>query len=402
MINNDYTSHQISGQYIGQFSLLHSKKQESYNRLLRTVQFLGEEILGNSIYFTRRYLTYSYLVGGSLFGRIDWIGKISPNLAKVVQTYLGAVNNEGQPHGVGSLKLSDGTIKKGLWEFGIFKGGPMDTQGSSSYRSTCAQEVTEGGESASEGDCSGEVNHDEEDHKYIGNSINGKVHSHGTIIYPTGDKYIGGRLEVHVDMIAHGQGTCSYFSGDEYVGEWVEDEKHGQGKYTFANSGATYVGEWVHDQMHGIGTLTFPNGEKYVGSWVKGKKDGYGKHIFSDGDGMYFGDFVEDKMHGLGVGVYPDGDEYVGEWVNDEAHGQGTRIFSSGDKYVGEWMDGGRSGYGEYTFANNGGEHRGYWEHDLPHGKGTRIFPDGKVSCGDWVKGVQKKQEVLTPSDGMI
>lgn len=52
---------------------------------------------------------------------------------------------------------------------------------------------------------------------------------------------------------------CGSYS---YVGDWVDDEMHGQGKFTFA-SGATYHGCFDHNKFHGQGTYTFPDGKQY-------------------------------------------------------------------------------------------------------------------------------------------
>lgn len=59
-------------------------------------------------------------------------------------------------------------------------------------------------------------------------------------------------------MIA-GKLSCGSYS---YVGDWVDDEMHGQGKFTFA-SGATYHGCFEHNKFHGQGTYTFPDGKQY-------------------------------------------------------------------------------------------------------------------------------------------
>jgi hypothetical protein len=47
-----------------------------------------------------------------------------------------------------------------------------------------------------------------------------------------------------------------------YTGEWVDDEMHGQGKFSFA-SGACYEGCWQHNQYQGQGRYTFPDGRTY-------------------------------------------------------------------------------------------------------------------------------------------
>lgn len=36
-----------------------------------------------------------------------------------------------------------------------------------------------------------------------------------------------------------------------YTGDWIQDQKHGQGRYMYRF--ATYQGEWVHGKRGGIG-----------------------------------------------------------------------------------------------------------------------------------------------------
>ena len=89
-------------------------------------------------------------------------------------------------------------------------------------------------------------------------------------------------------------GTINLNNGDKYVGEWKDDNKHGQGTYTYA-IGDKYVGEYKYDKKHGQGTYTFGNqsqwaGDEYVGEWKDDKKHGQGTYTFADGeqqDGYY-------------------------------------------------------------------------------------------------------------------
>lgn len=45
------------------------------------------------------------------------------------------------------------------------------------------------------------------------------------------------------------QGKGHFFLSSQYTGEFVQGQRHGQGKVSFA-SGATYEGEWKHDKNH--------------------------------------------------------------------------------------------------------------------------------------------------------
>jgi hypothetical protein len=100
-----------------------------------------------------------------------------------------------------------------------------------------------------------------------------------------------------------------------YVGDKnKDDEKHGQGTYTWAD-GNKYVGEWKGDDMNGQGTYTWPSGAKYEG------------------------EYKDDKMNGQGTYTWPSGSSYVGEWKDDKKHGQGTYTSPSGKVKKGLWKD---------------------------------------------------------------
>ena len=58
-----------------------------------------------------------------------------------------------------------------------------------------------------------------------------------------------------------------------YAGDWVDEQPHGKGKFTFA-SGSVYEGGWVDGKRHGKGTYTLADGEVYESDWVNGKKHG--------------------------------------------------------------------------------------------------------------------------------
>lgn len=78
------------------------------------------------------------------------------------------------------------------------------------------------------------------------------------------------------------------------TGEWMDDVRHGQGKYTYIN-GDTYEGEWSNNLRHGKGSYTFSStGAKYVGNWVNGRKEGPGEFLFANYKytGLFTGDQV--------------------------------------------------------------------------------------------------------------
>jgi len=179
----------------------------------------------------------------------------------------------------------------------------------------------------------------------------------------SGYKRVGASCEEELQTI--------YIDGDKYVGELKDDKPHGQGTYTYNDSGEwagyKYVGEFKNGLRNGRGIFTYPNGEKYVGQFEDDYSSGQGTYYYSNGD-KYIGGHKKGLSHGQGTYYYSNGDKYIGGYKNDKFHGQGTYTFGpnsewAGDKYIGEFKD------------------------DNFHGQGTYIYSDGTKQEGVWVDG---------------
>ena len=72
-----------------------------------------------------------------------------------------------------------------------------------------------------------------------------------------------------------GIGKCMWADGSIYEGEWLNNIRHGNGKYS--NDLYEYTGQWQHDMKHGRGKMV----EK--------------------GEEPIFAPFENDKINGLGV-----------------------------------------------------------------------------------------------------
>ena len=57
-------------------------------------------------------------------------------------------------------------------------------------------------------------------------------------------------------------------SGEKYVGQWKDNERNGQGTYTFA-SGDKYVGQYRDNKRNGQGTYTFASGAARVADEIQ-------------------------------------------------------------------------------------------------------------------------------------
>jgi hypothetical protein len=54
-----------------------------------------------------------------------------------------------------------------------------------------------------------------------------------------------------------------------YEGEYLDDMKHGQGKFEWS-SGNIYIGEYKKDERDGNGEMQWIDGSKYEGFWSAG------------------------------------------------------------------------------------------------------------------------------------
>ena len=182
------------------------------------------------------------------------------------------------------------------------------------------------------------------------------------------------------DVLHNCTGTKTYFAGHKYVGDWLNERRHGKGKYTMIWGLGEYEGDWVDDKRNGKGSQTRKSGNKYVGDWVNDKQHGKGTMFYDNGD-KYVGDWIDDEKHGKGTFSSSKGTKYVGNYVEDEKHGKGTFFFKNGAKYVGDWVEDERHGKGSMTWKN-GTKYEGDWVKDERTGEGIVTFKDGTVQVG--------------------
>ena len=161
---------------------------------------------------------------------------------------------------------------------------------------------------------------------------------------------------------AQGKWISEFNNGGKHVGEWKDNEKHGEGTYTYP-SGAKYIGEYRKDRRHGQGTFTYENGSKYIGEWKYGNRHGQGTFSFENGN-KYQGEWKDGRKHGKGTFTWADGGKYVGEFRDDKFNGQGTFTHKNGTKEVGEWVDDKLNGYAIQYDANGNIFREGIFKND--------------------------------------
>jgi len=215
--------------------------------------------------------------------------------------------------------------------------------------------------------------------------------------------------------------VVTYEGGDRYEGEILNGNRHGKGKYIWAD-GDIYEGDFIDGKRTGKGNFIWINGDIYDGDFVDGKRTGKGKYSYKDDDelvvkegefkdgilikgkrqwgewGVSEGEFNEEGLNGEGErlyksgrfekGIFKDGifiegtckmlnddDEdneelYEGDFKDRKRHGTGTLKYNNGDFYEGEFNDGKFHGKGTLKFKN-GDVYEGEFKDDNRHGFGT-------------------------------
>eukprot|EP00037_Helgoeca_nana_P009754 m.85551 g.85551 ORF g.85551 m.85551 type:complete len:417 (-) comp19786_c0_seq1:243-1493(-) len=116
-----------------------------------------------------------------------------------------------------------------------------------------------------------------------------------------------------------GRGVRVYADGDVYTGDFLDEKRHGLGKYV-ETTGNCYVGRYVLDQMETAA------GETAVCTYANGN--------------VYEGEFQQSERHGNGRYTLADGDCYEGSWAHNRKHGHGVyTAASTGVVQVGEWHE---------------------------------------------------------------
>jgi len=97
-----------------------------------------------------------------------------------------------------------------------------------------------------------------------------------------------------------------------YYGQWLNNQKHGYGKFVHHLNKYIYEGEFFQNKKNGHGRLTicFNNGSMqryYIGQWKNNQMNGYGTLYFNE-LAYYEGEFLNNKRCGWGRMYYENGD----------------------------------------------------------------------------------------------
>lgn len=215
--------------------------------------------------------------------------------------------------------------------------------------------------------------------EYEGDLESGKLHGHGTLIYPSKAYYKGQFL----NGVFQGNGEFVYSTGEKYEGQFDHGEIHGFGKLTDAKENI-YEGEFVSGVYHGKGTHTLKSGAVYEGDFVNGLYEGKGR--YSRNEYFYQGDFVGGVFTGKGTYLDFEGNEYNGEVKDWLANGKGEKTSSEGTTIKGLFIAGYADGEG-IIVKSDGDRYEGLLSYDRPEGHGQMVYSNGDVFEGEFSYG---------------
>ncbi|EGZ05964.1 hypothetical protein PHYSODRAFT_255382, partial [Phytophthora sojae] len=95
-----------------------------------------------------------------------------------------------------------------------------------------------------------------------------------------------------------GHGVATLRDGSVYRGEWRNGRRNGFGVFDDARTRAHYDGKWVGGLLCGRG-CKYANGCSYDGDWLDDVRHGNGRYTFTDGS-CYDGAWLNDKFCGDG------------------------------------------------------------------------------------------------------
>ena len=173
--------------------------------------------------------------------------------------------------------------------------------------------------------------------------------------------------------------------GNRFVGDTLDGKIHGVGRFDWA-TGASYEGDFKDGEVHGEGTMHYVDGSKYTGTFNRGERHGYGVLTLKNGD-VYIGTFVANKMSGEGeLTSETEAESYRGLWKDGKRHGTGVQIREDGSQYSGYFLNNKRHGFGEHIHGNEQ-TYRGYFRANLKHGDGILEIDEDTKHFQSWQQG---------------
>lgn len=225
-------------------------------------------------------------------------------------TYLGGKDSQGQPHGHGKMKYSDGSSYEGYFQRGLrhgkgkFQFPANDLEGKVLYEGDWVNDSIEG---------IGELTRKQA--KYSGEFKNGEANGKGVLKSASGERYEGD----FKNGTFNGNGICLWPNGEKYEGIFKSGRRNGKG-ILYTSDGTSSEQEWKDDELwSGNGELTLQDGSKYTGEMKDGKPHGKGRNYYDNGKIHYDCEWKNGKKEGDGIEYEDDGSvRFEGVFRNNE------------------------------------------------------------------------------------
>ncbi|EEH58222.1 uncharacterized protein MICPUCDRAFT_16190, partial [Micromonas pusilla CCMP1545] len=144
--------------------------------------------------------------------------------------------------------------------------------------------------------------------RYDGEWFRGAMHGVGALVSADGVTAYRGSFFAGEKR---GLGRQTFANGDAHEGLWKDGVPHGPGTYAWA-SGDEYNGEFRDGAMSGWGTLVFfrdgggdgggdRRGDRHDGEWEDGLEHGNGVYTWHDTGATFSGTWRRGKKHGVGI-----------------------------------------------------------------------------------------------------
>ena len=281
---------------------------------------------------------------------------------------------------------------------------------------------------------------------YEGESLKGKPHGKGSIIYKDKSRYVGlfnnGALEgagtyisndgiciagrwrkgncisgsmtspcgvlytgLMKQMVFHGKGMLSMLSGNIIIGNF--DKGIVSGKAVMADQGKEIVkGIWENSALYGKGIVISADGDVRRGFWRNDKFNVITSNKIPEFQLKPSGKVepvnkTDNAQHFEGKVFFEDNSYYYGDLKNNTMHGFGSYCWDDNSYFTGQWSNNKPSGYGCLSFYS-GEVLYGQWKGFKQSGYGLTVFPDGRKYIGKYKNGMMDDFGILLGNYGEI
>ncbi|CAL6005908.1 Phosphatidylinositol-4-phosphate_5-kinase [Hexamita inflata] len=301
--------------------------------------------------------------------KCEQIQQFDLNLQKT--NYIGEKDQNGKPHGSGTLTSENSISIVGMFEHGMKVGSCKLIDKNGQYIiADFADDVLQMKIEAKQ---AGKWTF------IVGDETNGYIGSYSS------DQY---NYEGPFDNVGlfHGDGEVKFKNGYVYKGTFQKGNRHGKGVEQFNNILTESL--WENDEIKQKIKQTGPD---FVLTYGNGtESDGYENCIKKGADYEYVGNIFQDKYHGQGILTMKDGTKFTGVFKSGCKHGQ-FLISKSGtwevitfneDKEIEKVSSFANKVYTSYKNNEPHYTYSGPLQNNVPHGQGVLNYMNKSVYTG--------------------